>query len=56
MEEILGGLPLAFPPLVEVWLEQSLVELGHASERSSAVKEVEFLVILLVHLGVFLFT
>ena len=52
MEEVLGGLPLALSPLVEVWLEEALVELSHASECSSPVEEVELFVIFLVHLRV----
>lgn len=52
MEEVLGGLPLALSPLVEVWLEEALVELGHAPERGSSVEEVELFVIFFVHLGV----
>ena len=52
MEEVLGGLPLALSPLVEVWLEEALVELSHAPEGSSSVEEVELFVIFFAHLSV----
>ena len=52
MEEVLSGLPLAFSPLVEVWLEKALVELSHAPKGSSSVEEVELFVIFFVHLSV----
>ena len=51
VEEILSGLSLAFPPFVEVWLEEALVELGHAPERGSSVEKVEFFVVFFVDLG-----
>lgn len=53
MEEVFGGFSLALSPFVEVWLEESLVELSHASESCSSVEEVELFVILFVHLGLF---
>ena len=51
MEEVLGGLPLALSPLVEVWLEEALVELGHAPESGSSVEKVEFFVVFFIDLG-----
>jgi len=48
LEEILGGFPLTFPPLVESWLEQTLEELSHASESCSSVEEVKFLIIFFI--------
>ena len=50
MEEVLGRLALSLSPLVQVWLEESLVELGHRPEGSAAVEEVELLIVLLVDL------
>ena len=50
MEEVFGRFALALSPFVQVWLEEALVELGHGPEGSSAVEEVELLVVLLVDL------
>jgi hypothetical protein len=50
MKEVLGVLALTFPPLVEIWLEETFVELGHGPECSSAVEEIKLLVVLLVYL------
>lgn len=48
MEEVFGGFSLALSPLVQIWLEEALVELGHASEGCPSVEEVEFFVVLFV--------
>jgi hypothetical protein len=50
VKEVFCRFPLAFSPLVEVWLEEAFVELSHASECGSSVEEVELFVILFVHL------
>ena len=50
MKEVLGRFTLSFSPLVQVWLEEAFVELGHASESSPEVEEVELLVVLLIDL------
>ena len=51
MQEVLGRLPLTFAPFVENWLEETLVELGHAPECGSSVEKVEFFVVFFVDLG-----
>ena len=51
VEEVFGGLPLSFPPFIEVWLEEAFVELSHAPESSPPVEEIELFVVLFVHLG-----
>jgi len=51
VKEVFGRFSLAFPPFVEVWLEEPLVELGHASESGPSVEEVELFVVFFVHLG-----
>ena len=43
MQEVLGRLPLTFAPFVENWLEETLVELGHASESCSTEEEIKLL-------------
>lgn len=43
MQEVLGGFPLSFAPLVKDWLEEALIELGHAPEGCSSEEEIEFL-------------
>jgi hypothetical protein len=53
VKEVFSRFSLAFSPLVEVWLEEAFVELGHASECGSSVEEVELFVIFFVHLGGF---
>ena len=51
MKEVFCRFPLAFSPLVEVWLEEAFVELSHAPESSPPVEEIELFVVLFVHLG-----
>jgi hypothetical protein len=50
MEEVLGRFSFSLSPFVEVWLEETFVELGHASESSSSVEEVKLFIIFFVHL------
>lgn len=45
LDEILGALSFAFSPFVQSWFEESLVVLGHASEGSSSIEEIELFVI-----------
>ena len=51
VKEVFGGFPLTLPPFVEVWLEEALVELGHAPKSGSSVEKVEFFVVFFVDLG-----
>jgi hypothetical protein len=50
LQEVLGGLSLAFSPLVKDWLEEALEEFGHAPESCPSIEEVELLVVLFVFL------
>ena len=51
MKEVFGGFSLALSPFVEVWLEESLVELSHASESCPPVEEVKLFVVLFYSIG-----
>jgi len=48
LQEILGRFSLALSPLVQNWLEEAFIELGHTPESGSSVEEIEFLVVFLV--------
>jgi hypothetical protein len=48
LQEIFGRLSLTFSPLVKNRLEKTFIELGHAPEGRPSVKEIEFLVVLLI--------
>jgi hypothetical protein len=47
VKEVFGRFSFSLAPLVEIWLEQTFVELGHASEGSSPVEEIELFVVFL---------
>ena len=49
MKEVFGRFSLTFSPFIEVWFEETFVELSHASEGCSSVEEIEFFIIFLVH-------
>jgi hypothetical protein len=46
LDEVLGAFSLTFSPLVQDWLEKTLVEFGHGPECGSSVEKVELFIIL----------